>query len=121
MSASVSDKKEHAIQVLVVNYLRLVLPPPFLIYAIPNGGKRDGRTGTILKAEGVLAGIPDLHVPVARQGYASLYIELKKKGKTATKIQTEMHERLRALGNKVILCDDWELAVAEIMEYYKGG
>ncbi len=116
-----SDKKEHSLQVLVVNYLRLVLPPPFLIYAIPNGGKRNGVTGAILKAEGVLAGIPDLHVPVARQGYASLYVELKRKGKKATKIQKEMHERLRTLGNKVILCDDWEWAAAEIMNYYKGG
>jgi hypothetical protein len=116
-----TDKTEHQIQVLVVDYLMLKLPPPFLIYAIPNGGKRDGRTGAVLKAEGVLAGIPDLHVPIPRNGYASLYLELKRKGKKATKTQKEIHNKLELLGNQVLVVDDWRQAVGKIIAYYEGG
>ena len=34
-----------------------------------------------LKAEGVLSGVPDLHIPIAKKGYNGLYIELNKNGK----------------------------------------
>jgi hypothetical protein len=47
------------------------------LYAIPNGGKRDKITAARLKAEGVKAGTPDLHLPHARSGYHSLYVEMK--------------------------------------------
>mgnify|MGYP004433785991 CR=1 FL=1 len=39
--------------------------------------QRDARTAANLKRQGVKAGVPDLHLPVARGGYNGLYIELK--------------------------------------------
>ena len=39
-----------------------------LLYHIPNGGKRDARTAANLKRQGVKAGVPDLHLPVALGG-----------------------------------------------------
>ena len=35
-----------------------------LMYHIPNGGKRNITTARRLKAEGVKAGVPDIHLPV---------------------------------------------------------
>lgn len=61
-----------------------------LIYAIPNGGGRSGRQGMALKAEGVLAGMPDLHIPELR-----LWIEMKASGGKVSPVQRAIHERLR--------------------------
>lgn len=49
------------------------------MYAIPNGGQRDKVTAAKLKAEGVKAGIADVHLPVRTDsGFSGLYIELKR-------------------------------------------
>jgi hypothetical protein len=48
-----------------------------LLFAIPNGGMRSKATAGKLKAEGVKSGVPDLCLPIARQGYHGLFIELK--------------------------------------------
>lgn len=49
-----------------------------LMYHIPNGGARSKATAGRLKAEGVKAGVPDICLPVSRDGYHGLYIELKR-------------------------------------------
>ena len=48
-----------------------------LLFAIPNGGKRDKATAGKLKAEGVKAGVPDMCLPVSNGKYHGLFIELK--------------------------------------------
>lgn len=54
------------------------------IFAIPNGGSRNKLEAMNLKRQGVKAGVPDLCVPVAKQGYHGLFIEMKYgKGKTS--------------------------------------
>ena len=59
-----------------------------LLYAIPNGGKRAIKTAIALKAQGVKSGVPDMCLPVARNGYHGLYIELKRqKGGTVSETQ----------------------------------
>ena len=82
---------EHEIQVNCVNYFRLRYPKG-LIFAIPNGGQRNVIVAAKLKAEGVLAGVPDLCIPIAKKGYNGLYIELKngKVGKVSDNQQTIM-------------------------------
>lgn len=55
-------------------------------HAVPNGGSRgsDKRSAMIaganMKSEGVKTGVYDLCLPVARCGYHSFYIEMKKPG-----------------------------------------
>jgi|GEM_PF-5137145 len=44
----------------------------------PNGGRRNKAEAAKLKAMGVRKGIPDLFLPIPRQGYHGLYIETKK-------------------------------------------
>ena len=56
----------------------------FVMYHIPNGGRRDKITGARLKAEGVVAGVPDVFLASPRQGFHGLYIEMKRqRGGTA--------------------------------------
>lgn len=86
-----------------------------LIFAIPNGGHRSISTAKRLKAEGVVSGIPDLHVPAWR-----LWIEMKrvKGGKLSTEQEaTILH--LEGLGHKVVVGRGAEDASAQIVEWIK--
>lgn len=69
-----------------------------LLYHIPNGGKRDARTAANLKRQGVKAGVPDLHLPVARGGYNGLYIELKVGSNKPTQLQKKWLSSLNKQG-----------------------
>ena len=88
-----------------------------LIYAIPNGGKRGKAQAAKLKNEGLKAGMPDLHLPVARQGFHGCYIEMKSKTGTAEKHQRELHTKLRDHGNRVEVCQGFEAAKAVLLDY----
>lgn len=90
---------EHPEQVKFVDWFRLQFPG-VLIYAIPNGGNRNVITARKLKAEGVLAGMPDLHIPDW-----DLWIEMKAKNQGSLSVaQKERHAELRAIGHTVITC-----------------
>lgn len=109
---------EHQIQVACINYFRLKFRDA-LIFAIPNGGARDIRVAQKLKAEGVLAGVPDLCIPIPRKGYNALYIEMKagKKGVVSDK-QKEIMERLTNNGCLCKVCrsfDDFQKVVDDYM------
>lgn len=66
-----SEAKE---QIAVVQYCDMKRIP---IFAIPNGGSRNAIEAANLKRQGVKAGVPDLMIPVAKQGYHGLFIEMK--------------------------------------------
>lgn len=88
-----------------------------LMYAVPNGGYRDGATAARLAAEGVKAGIPDVCLPIARGRYHSLYLELKKLGGRASADQLATIERLRLCGHGALVCVGWERARDVIVNY----
>lgn len=88
-----------------------------LLYAIPNGGRRDAVTGARLKAEGVRAGVPDLCLPYPAGGWHGLYIELKAPGGAATPEQREWLARLRAAGYRAEVCVGWQAAAFVLTEY----
>jgi len=48
-----------------------------LMFAIPNGGHRNILVARKMKEEGVKAGVPDIFLPVARQGFHGLFLEMK--------------------------------------------
>jgi hypothetical protein len=86
-----------------------------LIFAIPNGGHRSISTAKRLKAEGVVPGIPDLHVPAWR-----LWIEMKRvKGGKLSAEQEAMILHLEGLGHKVVVGKGAEDASAQIVEWIK--
>lgn len=88
-----------------------------LLYSIPNGGSRHKIEAINLKRSGVKAGVPDLCLPVARNGFHALYIEMKtKKGKLSPK-QIEIHALLKRFDNKVEVAHGLAEAT-EIIEAY---
>ena len=106
---------EHGEQVRLMVWASLKTcehPELDLLYAIPNGGQRNIIVAKRMKDEGMKAGVPDLHLPVARGEFHSLYIEMKspslkpKRGGRGgvTTLQADWHERLRAQGNAVEIC-----------------
>jgi len=87
------------------------LPEMALAYHIPNGGSRSRVEGARFKAQGVRAGVPDVHLPVPRGGYASLYIEFKRPGGRLRATQRHWCDRLTTAGNKVEVCTSVAAAV----------
>lgn len=55
-------RAEESLHRAAVAYLRAALPKPWFCFHCPNGGGRSKAEAGILKAMGVLAGIPDLFV-----------------------------------------------------------
>ncbi len=80
-------------------------PELYLITALnPNRGGRKKAAAGIAKAMGLLADLPDLHLPVTRGPFLTLYIEVKRPGEAPTPAQREMHALLRSEGHCVVWC-----------------
>lgn len=107
---------EHKLQVACVRWFRLQHRGR-LIYAIPNGGKRNVITASKLKSEGVSAGIPDLHVPIANSRYHGLYIEMKVKPNVPTIKQKDMMVKLHMNGYKCAVCYSIDEFISVVNEY----
>lgn len=88
-----------------------------LMYHIPNGGKRNALEAASLKRQGVKAGVPDIHLPVARGGFHSLYIELKVGNNQPTEKQKEWLRDLKEQGNCIAVCYGFSEAVKVITDY----
>lgn len=108
------------------------LPDLAKAFAIPNGGLRDAKTASMMKAEGVRSGIPDVMLPkpvravfikhfhlfdetlpLRESGYevlwfAGLWLEFKrkKKGKLSSE-QIDRIDQLRADGYAAIRVNGW--------------
>lgn len=92
-------------------------PELAFFHAIPNGGKRMPAVAAKLNAEGLRPGVPDTHLPVARGGYLSLWIEFKRPGGTTTPEQSHWMSALQREGHKVALHTTAEGAWLETMQY----
>lgn len=78
-------------------------PELFLLTHIPNAGAGASRgMAGRMKAMGVLAGYPDLHLPVMRGPFLTLYLELKRRGQRPRPDQARLHEMLRMEGHCVM-------------------
>jgi hypothetical protein len=98
-------RREHAEQVDVVARVRALGGPESefsLFHAVQNwAGVKDGREGAARKAEGVIAGIPDLDWPVRRGGYIGLRIEMKRIRRLLTKTKGVREERTRCTAEQL--------------------
>ena len=89
-----------------------------LLMHIPNGGKRTKAEAAIMHATGVKSGVPDLLLPVARQGFHGLWIEMKRQTNgVVTLNQKGWHKALREQGYRVEVCHGWIEARSRIMDY----
>ena len=114
---------EHAEQVRVIEwsqtpFVRRKYPEIEMLYHTPNGGARDAVVGRRLKDAGTRRGIPDLFLPVPRQPFHGLYLELKRRdGGTVSDFQRWWIERLRAQGFRCEVCHGADAAIKAITEY----
>lgn len=103
---------EHEEQRELVRWFRQTWPD-VRIFAIPNGGARSKATAAKLKAEGVVAGIPDLFIPAWR-----LWIEMKRtKGGSLSKEQKDCITYLKSEGYQVIVGRGDNDARAKVLEF----
>jgi hypothetical protein len=95
-------------------------PELCLLHSIPNGGKRNAMEAARLKKEGVLAGVSDVFLPVARGGYHGLYIEMKSgKGKPSD-AQKWWIAKTTEQGYYSTVCYGWVDASEVIKRYLEG-
>ena len=111
-------------QASLVSWWRLAGPKlgaNAVLHSIPNGGRRDAVTGARLKAEGAVAGVPDLFLACARSGCHGLYLELKRpKGGRVSESQRNLFPLLEAQGYGVAVCHGWQEARQTIEDYLAG-
>lgn len=88
-----------------------------LLYHFPNGGKREAKEGAALKRQGVKAGVPDICLPVAKDGFFGLYIELKVGRNKTSSMQDIWIKRLRDMNYRVEVCYGW-LNARDVIENY---
>ena len=89
--------------------------PDIMIFAIPNGGKRDISTAKRLKEEGVLKGVPDLMVPSKK-----LFLEFKRaKGGVISKDQEKVIAYLQRVGYTVLICRGAEDGSRQVLDFLK--
>jgi len=103
---------EHQEQVAFIKWFRLQYKGVKL-FAVPNAALRSIGMAAYLKAEGMSAGAPDLHIPAF-----DLYIEFKRiKGGVVSPEQKEWAEYLLQIGKNHFLaygCDDAIRKIKEI-------
>lgn len=90
-----------------------------LIFAIPNGDHRAITTAKRLKAEGVVAGVPDLFIP-----QWDLWIEMKRReGGRLSEDQLRIIAHLQLVGHHVIVGKGAEDASRQVLAWVenKGG
>lgn len=109
---------ESKLQQACVTWFRLQYPNK-IIFAIPNGGKRNVITAQLLKAEGVLAGVPDLFIPHASGEHHGLFIEMKWGKNKPTPNQIEVMDKLRTLGYDCYVCNSFDGFKSTIDNYLK--
>ena len=114
---------EHTEQVALVQWAKLMqrkYPELKNLFAIPNGGARDIVTGAKLKAEGVVAGIPDLFLASPHGAYSGLFIEMKIKPNKPTAKQLEVMSNLIEQNYAVHVCYSADAAIEVITDYLRG-
>ena len=109
-------QREAELQRVCVRWFRLQYPQ-YLLFHVPNGGRRNAREAAFLKLEGVVAGIPDLFLAVGRHGFHGLFIEMKAGKNTTTPAQKEMMERLYRAGYSCAVCRSFEEFQIEVIKY----
>lgn len=96
---------ESQLQQNCIRWFRLQYPKyGRLLFAVPNGHKRNIVTAVKLKKEGVVAGVSDLILLVPNYTYHGLCIEMKiGKGKQ-TESQKEFQSDVEQMGYKYSVC-----------------
>ena len=111
MKKQTTPQSESQIQHSCLTWFRLQYPSlSLLMFAVPNGGKRDAKTGARMKYEGSIRGVADLILLIPKKGFASLCIEMKtphvkgKRAGTQSDEQKEWQALVEKYGSVYVVC-----------------
>ena len=99
---------ESKIQQSCVQWFRLAYrEPKYLIFAVPNGGRRGKIEAGIMKGEGVRAGVADLVVMTDNKLF---FVEMKTEAKSSrqTDTQKEFEQIVSNLGFNYYICRSFD-------------
>lgn len=109
---------EHKIQCACVRWFRLKYPKlKNILFAIPNGGRRDAITGAKLKEEGATSGVSDLILLKSNRFYGGLCIEMKKPGGYQSPAQKEWQKDAEVNGAKYVVCRSLDEFMKVVTDY----
>lgn len=110
--------EEHQLQCACVNWFRLTHQDiGHLLFAVPNGGRRDKITGAKLKAEGVVAGVADLILLVPREWMHGLCIEMKTPSGRQSQQQKHWQNLVEKQGYRYIVCRSVTDFIEQVKDY----
>lgn len=89
-----------------------------LLHCSLNGVKLTKTQAGIAKGQGMLSGVPDLFLPVPRQSFHGLYIEMKSDKGRVTENQEWFLSKTEGLGYKTAICYSASEAIKTIQDYY---
>src|SRR6267154_720893 len=111
---------EHDIQAAFFQWVKLAEkanPTLRLMFAVPNAGKRSYKTAAMMIAEGLRKGVPDMILPVPRNGFTGLAIEFKRPGETPRPEQLAYIALLVKEHWLVVVLTDSEAAIKTVKSY----
>ena len=120
MNLRYAKRSEDTEQIAVISWARWQqqkYPELELLHHCPNGGSRNKAEAVKLKQMGVLAGIPDLSLPVPKGIYNGLYIEMKYDNGSLQDSQKQILRELAAVGHYCAVCYGAEEAIQILEEY----
>lgn len=85
-------------------FRRTYTPYARLLFSVPNGGYRTRRTAAIMKAEGTVAGAPDLILLVPRGSHCALCIEMKTSKGRQSPQQKAWQKDAESVGALYVIC-----------------
>jgi hypothetical protein len=106
---------ESKLQRMCVQWFRVQFPH-LVLFAIPNGGRRGKVEASIMKGEGVLAGVADLFLMLPAGHYNGLFIEMKYDGRQSGS-QRNFERKARENGYGYVICRTFEEFQNTILAY----
>ena len=89
-----------------------------MLHCSLNGVKLSGTQAKIAKGQGMLSGVPDLFLPVPKNGYHGLFIEMKSEKGRLTDNQHWFLTNAESVGYKTAVCYSAKEAISAIEAYY---
>lgn len=90
-----------------------------LLFAIPNGGKRDAREAKRMKEQGTVSGIPDIELAIPTRYHHGSFFELKVGKNKLTDNQRNMMYKLETQGYACYLIRSLDEFMKAIATYLK--
>ena len=89
-----------------------------MLHCSLNGVKLSATQAKIAKSQGMLSGVPDLFLPVPKNGFHGLFIEMKSEKGRVTENQEWFLSNAEGLGYKTVVCYSASEAIKTIQDYY---